>query len=82
MDTKEILQIAANLGVGGLIGALIFLVAWRELRKLLEDSKQDKQILINLVGATNTMNANLQNVVDNNTDAINELRREMQRGQK
>lgn len=84
MDTKELLQWAAQLGVGGLLGAIIFLVAWRELKKLLEEAKEDKKILMDLVVNVMTVIAKNSESINTNTSStntntatLNELRRDL-----
>lgn len=84
MDSKELLQWAAQLGTGGILAGLIFVVAWRELKKLLADAKDDKKILIDLVSNVMTVVAkNSESIntntraTDTNTATLAELRREL-----
>lgn len=77
METKDLIQFAAQLGVGGLLAAFMFLVAWRELKKLVEEQKDDKKILMDLVSTVMVMVTKNTNSTDSNTAAVNELRREL-----
>lgn len=77
METKDFIEFAAPLGVGGLLAAFVFLVAWRELRKLGEEQKQDKKILIDLVSAVMVIVTKNTASTDTNSAAIYELRREL-----
>ena len=97
-QTTELLKIAAQLGVGGLLAAFMFIVAWRYVTHQVQETKEDKKILIDLVSGITTvitkntsasedhttvvrdMQASLQEIkrtTENNTVALNELRREL-----
>lgn len=77
METKELIQFAAQLGVGGMLAAFMFLVAWRYVTKQVEEQKEDKKILMDLVSNVMVVVTRNTSSTDTNTAAITELRREL-----
>lgn len=77
METGDLIQFAAQLGVGGLLAAFMFLVAWRYVTKQVEEQKEDKKILMDLVSAVMVIVTKNTASTDSNTAAVNELRREL-----
>lgn len=92
-DLKQILQVAAQLGVGGLLAALVFIIAWKTVTKILNETRDDKKILIDLVGAirvelaenraviaaNTTSNTRIEKAVEASTKAVSELRNDIYR---
>jgi len=75
MDTEGLFKYAAQLGVGGLLGCFIFIVAWRYVTRQVEEGKEDKKILIDLVANITMVITRNTSATDNNTIAISEMQR-------
>ena len=78
-DYKEIFQFAAQLGVGGLLAAFIFMVYNRAMQKQAADSKGREELLMSIV--TNNTAAITKNtsVCEANIAVTNELRHDLSR---
>lgn len=75
MDPEDLFKYAAQLGVGGILGAFIFMVAWRYVTQQVREGKEDKKILIDLVANVSSVITKNSSITDNNTTAIADMER-------
>lgn len=80
MEVDRLVQFGATLGVGGVLAAFIFMVYHRAMTKFIEEGKEDKKLLVDLVTNNTIVITKNTASTDNNTAALNELRRELTRG--